>query len=351
MSPRADLVLRTTLVVITILVITGLAWLLIQIKEILLVTLVAAILATGVAPVVSRLQGVRWSRSGWHLSRTSAILLVFLAIILVLVAIGAVLVTPLVIESQQFISNFPAKTAELQTLLQDVRTRYPWLPDLAAIAGRLPQELTQMSRYFAPAAGVAFRFLGGVATVITVLFMAFYMLVEGPGIRAGFLALFPRRDRARLQEVLDQIGAKFGGWIRGQLFLGLIIGTAAWLLTTALNLPYPVLLGLVAGITELVPMVGPILGAIPAVFLALFQPPAWRLLAVVVGYALIQQAEANFVVPRVMRRSVGLSPLLTILALVIGGRLLGIAGALLAIPVAAALQVVVGEIVQRFRPE
>jgi predicted PurR-regulated permease PerM len=96
-------------------------------------------------------------------------------------------------------------------------------------------------------------------------------------------------------------------------------------------------------------MIGPLLGAIPAVFLALFQP-TWKLIFVVAWYAVIQQAEANFVVPRVMRASVGLSPLLTIIALIIGARLLGAAGALLAVPVAAALQVMVGTIAARFKP-
>ena len=87
----------------------------------------------------------------------------------------------------------------------------------------------------------------------------------------------------------------------------------------------------------------------PAVFLALFQP-TWKLLVVIGWYAFIQQVESNFVVPRVMRASVGLSPLLTIIALVVGARLLGAAGALLAVPVAAALQVVVGELVRRYGP-
>jgi predicted PurR-regulated permease PerM len=302
-----------------------------------------------VSPVVSRLEAIGWTRRGWRLPRTGAIFLVFLVIVVLLLALGAVLVTPLVLESREFVANFPQRMAELQQRAQDLQARYPWLPDLAGPLERLPHELATLGRLFRPAAGVAFRVLGGVASVITVLFLAFYMLVEGPALRAGVLALFPRRERATVADVLDQIGARFGGWLRGQLLLGLIIGTAAWAWTSILGLPYPVLLGLIAGITELVPMVGPTLGAIPAVFVALFQSPV-KVLLVIAGYAVIQQAEANFIVPRVMRRAVGLSPLLTILALIVGGKLLGIAGALLAVPVAAALQVVVGEVTRRIRP-
>jgi len=124
---------------------------------------------------------------------------------------------------------------------------------------------------------------------------------------------------------------------------------AAGLGTWILGLPYPFLLGLAAGITELIPMVGPVLGAVPAVLVALFLP-TWRLLAVIVLFTLIQQAENHLLVPRVMKQAVGLSPLLTIVAIMIGAKLMGILGALLAVPIAAALQVIVGEIVRTFRP-
>jgi len=349
-ATRTELVIRTSLVVITTLVLVGLARLLVQIVGILIVVLVAAILATGVAPLVSSLERLRWGRRGWHLPRTGAILAVFLGIVLVLLSLTGLLVTPVVIEAQQFLSNLPQNLARLEASLQTWGDRYTWLPDLSGIVRRIPQEIYRLNRYFGQAAGVAFRFLGGLATVVTVLFLAFYMLVEGPAIKDGFLALFPPSNRREVADVLEQIGAKFGGWVRGQLLLGLIIGVAAGGGMAAIDMPFPILLGIVAGITELIPMIGPTLGAIPAVFLALFQP-TWKLIFTVAWYASIQQAEANLIVPRVMRASVGLSPLLTILALVIGATLLGAAGALLAVPVAAALQVVVGTILGRVKPK
>lgn len=349
MSPATDLVLRTILVVVTVLVVSGLAWLLVQIKEILFITLVAAILASGVAPLVSRVEAVRWTRAGRRLSRPWAIALTFFAIIVFVLALAALILTPLVIESQQFIANFPQRLGELQKLLADLHARFSWIPDLSGFAQRLPQELTDVSQYFAPAAGVAFKFLGGIASVITVLFLAFYMLLQGPSLREGFLGLFGRRERTKVADVIDQIAAKFGGWVRGQLLLALIIGIAAGAGMAAIQMPYPYLLGIIAGVMEFVPMLGPTLGSIPAIFLAFFQP-SWKLIFTIVWYVIIQQAEGNFIVPRVMRSAVGLSPLLTILALVIGGKLVGISGALLAIPVAAALQVIAGEIARRFRP-
>lgn len=340
--------LRTALVVITILGVVGLAWLLIQITEILLIVLIAAILTTGIAPIVAALERQRWTRRQIRFSRTWAILVVYLAFLLLLALIAGLLITPLVIETRGFLANLPDNLERIESSLQTLQARYPWLPDLAGIVKRFPEEMSRLSGYFGTAAGVAFRFLGGVATVLTVLFLAFYMLVEGPVVKAGFLELFPRSHRHHVADVLERVGAKFGGWLRGQLLLGAIIGVAAAVGMAAIGMPYAVLLGIVAGITELIPMIGPTLGALPAVFLALFQP-WWKLVFTIAWYAIIQQTEGNFLVPRVMRQAVGMSPLLTILALATGAKLMGLVGALLAVPVAAALQVVVGEAVRSFR--
>lgn len=205
-----------------------------------------------------------------------------------------------------------------------------------------------MSKYFGPAAGIAFRFLGGLATVITVFFLSFYMLVEGPAIRVGLLVLFPASSRPQVTRILHTIGLKFGGWLRGQFMLSGIIGIAVTVGMAAIGMPYAVLLGIYAFVVEFILMIGPTLSAIPAVFLALFQP-WWVVVATIAWYTLIQQIEGNFLVPRVMRQTVGLSPLLTIIALVIGAKLLGLVGALIAVPVAAASQVVIGEVLAAVR--
>jgi predicted PurR-regulated permease PerM len=343
------LVARTALIVITVLALFGLTRLLTQIVDILIVILVAAILATGVAPITERLERLRWGARGRHLSRTWAILVIFFFILALLLALAGLLITPVIIEAKQFLANLPENLARLEALVQSWEDRYDWLPDFTGLIRQLPQEVNRLTSYLAPAAGAAFKFAGRLATVSTVLFLAFYMLVEGPSVRAGFLALFPRRDQTAVADVVEQVGVKFGGWVRAQLLLGLIIGAAAFIGMSAIGMPYPILLGIVAGITELIPMAGPVLGAIPAVFLAFFQP-TWKLIFVIAWYAFIQQVEANFVVPRVMRASVGLSPLLTIIALIVGAKLLGATGALLAVPVAAALQVIVGTLLAKFRP-
>jgi predicted PurR-regulated permease PerM len=330
-----------------VVMIARLLWL---VGDILILILIAAILATSLNPLVESLQRRRWTRRSWALSRTASIAVVYVGLLVGIGIATDVLLSPIVSESSEFIQRAPELMRQLETRLVELQTRYTWLPDLAALLRRLPQEAGRLTDYLDEATGVAFKVFGGLVSAITTLILSIYMLVEGPAIKRGFLSLFPPDRHKRLEMVLEHVGQKFGGWLRGQLLLGVIIGVIAGIGTWALGLPYPFLLGLAAGITELIPLVGPVLGAIPAVLVALFGP-TWRLFAVIGYFTLIQQLEGNLLVPRVMARTVGLSPLLTIVAIMIGTRLMGILGALLAVPIAAALQVIVVEVLHTFRSE
>lgn len=349
LASRPELIVTTTIVVVTALALVGLVRLLVVAAEVLVLVLIAAILATGLAPVADRLQRRTWGRRHRRLSRAAASALVYLGLLAALGLVGSLLVAPLVREASDLAERAPELYGGLQEMIADLQQRYPWLPDLTGLIQRLPEEAGRLTAYVGRATGVAFRVFGAIVSAVTVLVLSFYMLLEGPAIKAAFLRLFPRRNHQQLETVLTAIGRKFGGWLRGQLFLGLIVGLAAGLGTAALGLPYALLLGLAAGVTELIPLVGPILGAIPAVFVALFGP-TWRLLAVIVLFVAIQQAENHFLVPRVTRQTVGLSPVLTLVAIMVGTKLMGILGALLAVPVAAAVQVIVGELVRTYGP-
>ncbi len=352
MARARDLAAQTAVVTLTALLIIGLVRLLVSIVEILVLILVSVILAAGISPLTAAIQARAFGRRRRHISQPGAIFIVYLGLLLLLILMAGIILTPTITETRDFIAGFPQILQNLERIAANLDARYSWLPDLSALIARLPQELAGLSRYFGTAAGAVFRALGGIISLVTVLFMTFYMLVEGPQIKRGFLTLFPGERRERVEEILQRIGRRFGGWVRGQLLLGLIIGVVVGIGALILGLPYALLLGVVAGFTELIPIVGPILGAVPAVLIAFVQPPWgrwWGVLVVIGFYTLVQQLESNFVVPRVMKMAVGLSPLLTVVALLIGANLLGITGALLSLPVAAALQVVVGEILAEVR--
>jgi predicted PurR-regulated permease PerM len=325
----------------------GLLWLLVRITDILVLMLISAILASGLAPTVAFLEQLRVGRRtlgrGWAIA---------LAVMGVVAAVGltvSVLVTPLVQQAGAFFDRLPEYVAEAEAWLRQLRGRYPWVPDASRWVARLPEEVQNLSQYFGPAAGVFGRFVSGVFTATTVLVLVVYMLIEGPRLKRGFVRLFPPPQRPLVVQVLDGVSGKFSGWVRGTFLMGLsifVMDTAGLIL---LGIPYPFVLGLAAGVAELIPVVGPFLGAIPAVLVALFQP-TWKLVGVVVLFVLAQQIEQNILVPRIMSRAVGLSPILAIFALLAGGSLMGPVGVLLSIPVAAALQVVATEVVRVVLP-
>ena len=181
---------------------------------------------------------------------------------------------------------------------------------------------------------------GGLVGILTTLVIAFYYLMEKAWLRQELLGHLPPRDRLRIGRALDEVEAKVGGWLRGQLLLCLVIGSLATVGYGVMGVRFWPLLGLWAGITEIVPILGPWLGGIPAVLIAMTQ--SWDKALMVAGWAiLIQFLENTTLVPRVMKGAVGLSPLTVFLAILAGTQFLGIAGAILAIPVAAAVQVVV----------
>jgi len=345
---QRELVGRTATVLAVVILAWMLVWVVRQITEVLILLLVSGILASGLAPLVRQVERGRMP-GGWRFSRGGAIFVLYLAIFAVVLLILSIILIPAVNESTRFVQQLPQFIEKIRSWATGLQTRWPWLPDVAGLLDRVPSLTTTLSRFGPEAAGVAFRFLGGLASVITVLVFTFYMLLEGADIKRGVIALFPASERPRVGLVLDRIGAKFGGWLRAQLLLSLSVAVPVALGLSLLRIPYPLLLSIVAGIGELIPMVGPTLGASVAILVALSQQP-WQLVGVVIFYTVVLNVEPHILVPRIMARVVGMSPILTLIALLTGIKLLGILGGLLAVPVAAALQVIVAEIAQEVLP-
>ena len=195
-------------------------------------------------------------------------------------------------------------------------------------------------------AGGLFRYtlttFTGLLGIVSILVVSYYWLAERHSIGQTWLSLLSPELRLRMLSVGRQIEGRWGGWVRGQLALCVAVGLCALIGNTILGVPYASVLALIAGLTEAIPTVGPILGAIPAIALAFTDSPQKALLTAGL-YILIQQLENAILVPKIMERSVGLSPLTVFVSVLIGGALLGIAGAVLAVPVASALHVIAME--------
>ncbi|MBU4332218.1 AI-2E family transporter, partial [Patescibacteria group bacterium] len=174
---------------------------------------------------------------------------------------------------------------------------------------------------------------GGFIALFAVLVITFYLIVEKDNMRAFLQAVTPLKYQPYVMQLHVRMQKKIGSWLRGQVILMIIIGILSYIGLLILGVKYALLLALFAGLMEIIPYIGPIFGAVPAVFIAFTQSPIKSLLVIVL-YLIIQQLENNLIVPKIMKRAVGLNPIVVILVILIGGKIAGIVGALIAVPVA-----------------
>jgi predicted PurR-regulated permease PerM len=172
--------------------------------------------------------------------------------------------------------------------------------------------------------------------------LTFYLVVEQNAVKKIIKSFTPEERQELILQIYRRIQQRLGWWLRGQVILAFIIGFLAYIGLLILRVDYPAILALVAGVTEIIPYLGPIVGAIPAVFIAFFQSPVKALLVIILYY-IIQWTENNVIVPKVMQKATGLNPIVVIVAIMIGAKVAGIFGVLLAVPVATALNIVVEE--------
>ena len=312
---------------VVILVLVGLVFLLHAVLDIVLLFLIAIVVAEGIRPLVRRLEG-------WRFPRAAAILAVYIVILGILALLIVLLVQPLVTQAQQLANNFPKYQQQLQDTIESIQRRLHLQTDVS----------TQIGNALSTASSVLLDIGRTIVTTlidfVIVLVLAFLWLTTSDRLKAFVVDIVPPQHQPLAADVIRDMGTRIGGYLRGVVINMVVIGVLAGVAVTLLGLPSPVLLGIFAGVLEAVPIFGPFLGAAPAVLLALTVSPAYALLTALV-FLVIQQVESNTLVPVVMNRVVALPPLTVVLALLIGGSLEGVAGALLAVPIAAALQVLV----------
>lgn len=334
-TPRA--LIRYALISATVTV--ALVYLLFLVRDTLLLMYIAGLIAVGLSPLVDRIEQQRLT-TRIRLPRWAAILSVYVVVFVVVGLFVMLMVPPLAAQARDLFNAAPDYMSRAQQ----------WLIQ----QGILGREITigEAVRQGAPAASpdavgtvlsAIWGFVGGIFGVVTILIVAFYLLIDAENMVRMMVRLFPRQERGRVRDAFRRAGEKVSAWLLGQLLLGAIIGTTAAIGLWILGVPYFSVLALIAGIGELIPIVGPLLAAIPAVVVAFSVSPATAL-GVAIFFFLQQQVENHVLVPKVMSRQVGISPVLVITALLIGGSLLGLVGAILAVPTAAILQVLLQEL-------
>ena len=320
-----------------LLITTVIGWGLFLAREALLLIYVATLFAIGLSPVVESIENRRSPAGRASVPRWLAILAIYLAILGVLIAIGILIIPALIEQARDLWTNTPMLMHRAQQWLID--------HDLLSREFTVQEAVQQTNRPDAVGkiVGALWGVIGGVFGFITILILAFYVLVDADTIVRTFVRLFPLEERERVGGACRRVTAKVSAWLAGQLLLGGIIGATAAAGLWLLGVPYFYVLSVIAAIGEMIPIIGPVLSAIPAILVALTKSPALGL-AVLVFWILQQQMENHILVPRVMARQVGISPVIVISSLLIGGSLLGIMGAILAVPTAAILQVLFEEL-------
>jgi predicted PurR-regulated permease PerM len=285
-------------------------------------------IAAALAPLVSWLEG--------RVPRTLAVLLVYLAILAIFLILGGIVIPPIFAQAQDIAVRAPELITEIERLYEQYAP-VGEIPMVERLVEQIGQVLTSL-------VAVPLGLASGVVDLVLILFVSLYTLIEAPRMRRFALSLFPEESRQRVDHTVNSMAQAMGGFIRGAVITAIIIGVVTSIGLSIIGIPFPLVLGVLAGVLELLPYVGPIIAAVPMLIVALLQSPTQALI-VLVFFVILQQLESNVLVPNIMKTQTEISPLLSILAIVAGASLGGILGALVAIPIAAALRVFVREVV------
>jgi predicted PurR-regulated permease PerM len=336
-------------ILFTLAVLIGL-WLLGQLTSVIVRIVLAVILAAGMKPLVDRVTARELRRQGWWTPPRGLVVLVVYVLVIVLVSsVGGWILQVVVVELQNLVNGIPVYAPRIVSGVNDLLDLIPGGRALVAdfdIAGQLSGIVSQIFGVVGQAVFVFQRVLGllsGLLDVLMILLLALYITTDGPRIGRYLRAFLPPDRHEQSSRITSRIFVRLGGWVSGQLLLCVIIGFMSWVGLVLIGVPYAVVLALIAGIMEAVPNIGPIIAAVPAIIVAALYSP-WQAVLVLILYLVIQQLENYVIVPRVMSKAVELHPLAVLLALMVGGELMGVLGAVLDVPVTAAISVVVDEI-------
>ena len=315
-------------------------WCAIIVRHALLVVYAAVVLAIGFSPIVRIIERQRLGVAK-RLPRWFAILILYVAILGTVALIFALVFPPLVHQAVALWDKLPEMFDRAQQFLISKGIIAEHLTLREAVA-KTPGTGGDAAGAIA---GAVINVVGGIFGVVTILILTFYLLVESSSLRDTFLRLFPREERGRVRQAGHEVTLKVSAWLGGQLLLGAIIGSSSAIGLWALGIPFFYVLALLSGIGEMIPVIGPFLSAIPALAVAA-SVSLDKVIFVAIFFIVQQQVENHLLVPRIMSKQVGVSAVTVIVALLIGGSLLGIVGALLAVPTAAILQVIALEVLK-----
>jgi predicted PurR-regulated permease PerM len=326
-----ELFLKKVAIVVAAGLLLALLWV---VRDVLVLVFIAAVLAAGIAPAVHRVRILGRYYLHRNIARGAAVMTVYLPFLIGLLLLAGFLAPRMIVETRALGEQLP------RLLEQNVLTPLERFIPMAGVRGYLSKGISvptaSVLLYVKSAATI-------VASVVAVLFMVVYMLIDAHRLRNMFLLLYPADVRADRRRTMTRMARRMTSWLSGQLILSAIMGVATFVLLLVLRIPYALPLAILAMVGEMVPVIGPIVGTAPSLAIALLHS-RWQFWSVLVMVLVFQKLENLFIAPRVMARKVEISPLAAFIAFMAGATLLGIVGALMAIPMAAIAKVTFEEV-------
>jgi predicted PurR-regulated permease PerM len=333
MEPR-KMEISTGIVFRTILILLGLLFLYL-IRDVVVLLFMSVIIVSAIDPAVNWLQKKK-------IPRGVSVLGIYIFMFAILSLAVSFLIPPIINQSEEFIKSYPQYSEKFDAFLGPMKDFFQLNQsnfNFQSAIGEISKSFSNISaNVFSTTIGV----FSGFISILVVLALAFYMAAKEDAINQFIVLIAPKNHKTYAANLTGRIKDKIGRWMLGQIVLMFIIFILDSIGLYLVGIPFPLVLGLFAGIMEIIPYMGPIISAIPGVLLGFLISPATGFLALLV-YLAVQQFENYVIVPQIMKKAVGLNPIAVILALMAGIKLAGVLGAILAIPVATAVGLFIGD--------
>lgn len=277
-----------------------------------------------------------------RIPRYLGILLIYAVFFTLLFFVGASTIPAIVLELQKLAERVPEYTRQFQQFFLSLQSDYQRFNLPESIREVLDQNILEMQRNVqAVLNSITEAVLGLFSHLFTILIiplLVYYILRDMDGLKRSFVMLFPKRHRKWVAAMGSEMDRTLGAYIRGMLLICFLVGLLTYSGLLILGVDFALLLGIIAGITNIIPYFGPLIGAVPSVLIALLTSPALAL-KVIVMIVIVQQMESQFIAPQILGRSLGLHPLVVIFVLIVGGKLFGLTGLIFAVPFTAMLRI------------
>jgi predicted PurR-regulated permease PerM len=304
-------------------------WLVFRVVDIIVIVFLSYIFAAAINPTIDRLEKRK-------IPRFFGILSIYVGAIAILVLLFTLIIPPAVSQVKGLAQNSGMYIGRVNSYIHGIS------PDASKIVN---STLNGFAKTLGNQGGVLSQALGvfsGMLGLIVVLFISFYLLLQKNGIEKAIAQYMPSQHYDRSIKVARKISLKMSAWLRGQLFLSVTLAILDFLALTILGVPLALTLAIISGFLEFLPIIGPLTAGALAAIIALSVSPLLALI-VIIWYVVLQQFEQHLIAPLIMKKTVGLNPVTIIVAVLVGGKILGILGILIAVPVVAALSVIVEE--------